>query len=117
MASTAGWRPEKFRLRNSLRSPCPGCPAHDGRDRRSAPDRSFVSAIIEQNQSEPFQNSVSSAAPPLLQRRRTAFAPAIACPSRASLAHLEFFAGFCSSQKWWCLSVKLRRPVCPSLSV
>jgi hypothetical protein len=42
---------------------------------------------------------------------------AIACPSRASFAHLLFFAGFCSSQKWWSLSVKLRRLVCPSRSV
>src|SRR6185503_11032643 len=42
---------------------------------------------------------------------------AIACPARASLAHLEFLAGFCSSQKWWSLSRKLRRLVCPSRSV
>src|SRR5947209_3059277 len=42
---------------------------------------------------------------------------AIWCPLRASFAHLEFFEGFCSSQKWWCLSVKLRNPECPSRSV
>ena len=41
---------------------------------------------------------------------------AISCPLRASLAHLLFLAGFCSSQNWPCSSVKVRRLVCPSRS-
>jgi hypothetical protein len=40
---------------------------------------------------------------------------ATACPARASSAHL-FFAGFCSSHKWSCFSVNVRRLAVPSRS-